>query len=58
MLAEDVKGRRLRVRYDGEDKAKPKANGMHYPKKFTVAVEEEDSADSTIFRFGYPVLAD
>ena len=48
MVHESDVGKKVRVRYDGEDKSKAVTNGMHYPKKFTVAVEEEDSADTTI----------
>ena len=40
-------GKPVRIRYEGEDKSKPISNGMHYPKTFAVAVDE-DSTDPTI----------
>lgn len=40
-------GKLVRIRYEGEDKSKALSNGMHYPKKFTVAVDD-DPANPTI----------
>jgi hypothetical protein len=45
-------GKPVRIRYDGEDKSKPINNGMHYPKRFTVAVDELDES------FGNPSITD
>ena len=41
-LHKSDEGKLVRIRYEGEDKSKAVSNGMHYPKKFTVAVDEED----------------